>query len=313
MCTGIRFTDAKGNMYFGRNLDWDTPYGEKVFVTQRGFTNDLHMDGKLATKYACIGMAIAVDGCPLYFDAANEKGLAIAGLNFPGYAKYEDEPIDGKTNIPAYDFPLYIASEFETVDEVEQALENIAIIAKPVPGYGIALLHWIIGDKNRSIVVEYQEDGMHVYQDDLDVLTNQPTFPFHHENVRNYLNCSPEFHEPVMWREDSLTPYGSGSEMRGIPGDYYSPSRFVRVAYLNAHYPDVEGEAENVTRMFKTLGGASMVKGGAKVESGNFEYTIYTGGYSTATKTYYYSTYDEPAIKSFSLEEKGLEGGKLLC
>lgn len=311
MCSGVRFVDTEGNLYFGRNLDWESPYGESVFVTQRGFTHPKFMDGKVATKYAMIGMAVEVEGCPLYFDIGNEAGLAIAGLNFPGYAQYEKAPVEGKTNVAAYAFPLYIVSQFATVDEVEAALKDIAIVSEQFNSeLPVALLHWIIGDKDRAIVVEYMEDGMHIYDDDLDVLTNQPTFAYHRENVRSYLNCSPDYHVPVTWSEANLEPYGSGSCMRGIPGDFYSPSRFVRIAYTNAMYPKVEGEAANVSRMFHTLGAVAMVKGGAKMESGNYEYTVYTGGYSMATKNYYFNTYEDSAVKAFSLEKAGLEGGK---
>lgn len=314
MCTGIRFTDEKGNLYFGRNLDWTFSYGESVFVTQRGFTNPKFMDGKLATKYAMIGTAIVVDGMALYFDCGNEAGLAIAGLNFPGYAKYEETPVEGKTNVAAYAFPTYIASQFETVDEVEAALKDVAIVAEPVSDeYPVALLHWIISDKTRAIVVEYMEDGMHVYHDDLNVLANQPTFPYHHENVRSYLHCTPEYPaQPIVWGEDHMEPYGSGSGMRGIPGDFYSPSRFVRAAYLNANYPQQQGEDANVARLFHTLLGVAMVKGGAKVADGDFEYTLYTGGYSAATKTYYFNTYEDLGIKSFRMEDAGLEGGAVI-
>ena len=37
MCTGVRFADEDGNMYFGRNLDWSFSYGEKIVVTPRGY------------------------------------------------------------------------------------------------------------------------------------------------------------------------------------------------------------------------------------------------------------------------------------
>ena len=313
MCTGIRFTDAQGNLYFGRNLDWTEPFGQDVFVAQRGFAHPSFMGGALTAKYASIGVAVAPDDCPLYFDAMNEEGLGVAGLNFPGYAAYAPAPIEGKANVPAYAFPLYIASQFKTVDEAEAALPGVAIVAKPFNDrYGVSLLHWLIGDAQRSIVVEYQEDGMHVYRDDLDVLTNQPAFPYHHENVRSYLACTPEYPSSVTWAADELAPYGSGAGMRGIPGDYYSPSRFVRAAYLNAHYPAQTGEADNVTRLFKTLGGVSMIKGAAEVADGSPEYTVYSGGYSAATKTYYYSTYDDPALQAFSLEKSGVEGGRVL-
>lgn len=300
-------------MFFGRNLDWTVGYGQKVYITQRGFTHVGLLGGKEPTKHACIGMALESDGFPLYFDCANEEGLAIAGLNFPGYAQYEEKPVEGKVNVAAYAFPLYVASQFSTVDEAEAALADVAIVAERFEGkFDVALLHWLIADKDRSIVVEYQADGMHVYHDELDVLTNQPTFPYHRENVRSYISCTPEYPKPVSWDKKPMVPYGSGSGMRGIPGDYYSPSRFVRAAYLNAHYPMQKGEEANVTRLFRTLGGVSMILGGAKVADGDFEYTLYTGGYSAATKTYYACTYEDPTIKPYHMDMAGFDGGQVI-
>ena len=155
MCTGIRFTDVAGNMYFGRNLDWCEGYGEKVVITPRGYQyKPAFQDGQPSAP-AVIGMGIVVENTPLYFDCANEHGLAIAGLNFPGYANYAPDAIDGKTNVAAYEFPLWVARSFKTVEEVEKALKNVAIIAKPINAqYPVSQLHWIIGDAKKSIVVE---------------------------------------------------------------------------------------------------------------------------------------------------------------
>lgn len=302
MCTGIRFTDAQGNMYFGRNLDWTVGYGEEVIITPKNYKRTYAFEGEGNSVGDIVGVAIIVNDTPLYFDAANDQGLAIAGLNFPGIAHFEEEPIEGKINLAAYEFPLWVTSSFSTVDEVEEALKNVAIVAKPVnDAYPVALLHYFIGDKNRSIVVEYMADGMHVYHDPVDCLTNHPTFPWHLENLHNYISLTPEFPPTVAWDKTEITAYGSGSGMRGIPGDYYSPSRFVRAAYFNFHYPEQEGEKANVTRLFKTLEAEAMIKGGARVSDGDFEYTIYTGGYSQATKTYYYAKYDEPTIKAIPI------------
>lgn len=65
--------------------------------------------------------------------------------------------------------------------------------------------------------------------------------------------------------------------MRGIPGDCYSPSRFVKAAYLNANYPQEESETENVVRMFRSLEGVVMIEGASRMGDGKFEKTIYTG------------------------------------
>ena len=313
MCTGARFSDDQGNMYFGRNLDWSTPYGQKVVITPRGYKYTTAFLGESQVSPALIGMGIIAENTPLYFDCANEDGLAIAGLNFPGYAKYEDAPVDGKTNVAAYEFPLWVALNFKTVDEAEKALKNVAIVAKPInEQYPVSQLHWIIGDAKRSIVVEYTANGMEIFENDVDILTNQPGYGWHKENLRNYMNLFPQMPKEVKWDKAKMTAFGSGSLMRGLPGDYYSPSRFVRVAYLNTHYPAKTTEEENVSRLFHTLIGVAMVDGAAAMADGAFEKTIYTGGYSTRTKTYYYSTYEDPAIKSVAMTDYDLDSQELI-
>lgn len=313
MCTGIRFNDDKGNMFFGRNLDWSVGYGQRIVVTPKGYQYHSAFLGDLTPKYALIGMGIVEENTPLYFDCGNEAGLAIAGLNFPGYAKYEEKPVEGKTNISAYEFPLWIAMNFSTVDEVEATLKNVAIIAKPINDkYPVSMLHWIIGDKTRSIVVEYTDKGMEIFRNDVDVLTNQPGYAWHKENLRNYMNLSSPQPEKVTWGKAEMTAFGSGSLMRGLPGDYYSPSRFVRVAYLNTHYPAKSTEEENVSRLFHTLTGVAMIDGAAAMSSGDFEKTVYTGGFSASTKTYYWNTYDDPAIKHSALSDFDINSSELI-
>lgn len=314
MCTGVRFNDSKGNMYFGRNLDWTEGYGEKVVITPREYKYTSAFLGEMTPSHgAIIGMAIIVENTPLYFDCANEAGLAIAGLNFPGYAHYEETAVDGKTNVAAYEFPLWVTMNFSTVDEVEKALENAAIVAKPInEQFPVSELHFIIGDSKRSIVVEYTEKGMEIFKNDVDILTNQPGYSWHQENLRNYMNLSPKRPHEVKWEKETLVPFGSGSMMRGIPGDYYSTSRFVRVAYLNTHYPIKNTEADNVLRLFHTLTGVAMIEGAAHMDETSFEKTIYTSGYSTASKTYYYNTYENPAVMHVSLKDHNLDSAELI-
>jgi choloylglycine hydrolase len=208
---------------------------------------------------------------------------------------------------------LWVVANFQTVDEAECALADAAIVDRPINDqYPSSLLHWNIGDAERSIVVEYTARGMQVFDNGFDVLANQPGFAYHAENVRNYIGCSPEVEGPVSWRTAELSSYGSGSGMRGIPGDCYSPSRFVRAAYHNAFYPQKDTEAENVSRLFHTLGSVAMVDGASKMLDGAYEITVYTGGLSTRTNTYYYNTYDDPAIRSVALSDYDTDGTELI-
>ena len=312
MCTGVRFSDNAGNMYFGRNLDWSEGYGQRVVITPRGYKYKSAFLGEMGGS-AVIGMAIVAENVPLYFDCANEHGLGVAGLNFPGYADYAPDAVDGKTNVSAYEFPLWVALNFKTVDEAEKALKEVAIVAKPINDqYPVSQLHWIIGDAKRSIVVEYTERGMEIFENKVDVLTNQPGYGWHQENLRNYMNLFSQMPKEVRWGEAKMTAFGSGSLMRGLPGGFYSTDRFVRVAYLNTHYPVQSDEASNVSRLFHTLAGVAMIDGGASMADGKFEKTVYTGGYSTASQTYYYNTYEDPAIVAVAMSDHDLDSTELI-
>ncbi len=313
MCTAIRFSDNNGLMYFGRNLDWSSSYGEHAVIVPTGYQPKSPFGAISAVKHAVIGMGIIQGNAPLYFDCANDAGLAVAGLNFPGYTCYAPEPVGGRTNIAAYEFPFWITACFESVDQVESALKNALIVDKPINDrYPSSMLHWIIGDAKRSIVVEHGLQGPSVFPNHLDVLANQPGFAWHAENVRNYLNVTPDAPSPLTWGNAELTAYGSGGGMRGLPGDYYSPSRFVRAAYLNAHYPQQATETGNVSRLFHTLSGVAMADGAARMADGAFERTIYTSGFSARTLTYYYADYDNPAIRSVSLADHETGGEELI-
>ena len=312
MCTAVRFNDDKRNMYFGRNLDWSEGYGQKVVIVPRGHKYQSAFLGEMSGT-AVIGMAVVADNTPLYFDCANEHGLAVAGLNFPGYTGYASQPVEGKTNTTVYEFPLWVTLNFKTVDEVEKALRNVVIVAKPFnEQYGSSDTHWMIGDDKRSIVVEYTANGMEIFANDVDALANQPGYGWHKENLRNYLNLFPQMPKEVKWGKATMTAFGSGSLIRGLPGGFYSTDRFVRVAYLNTHYPVQSDEASNVARLFHTLAGVAMVDGGAVMANGKCEKTIYTGGYSSATQTYYYNTYEDFAIKATALGDYDLDGTELI-
>ena len=190
MCTGIRFADSAGTMYFGRNLDWTTSYGERVVVTPPAAKVPAAFEraGDPERGHAVIGMGIIVEGIPLYFDCGNDAGLAVAGLNFPQSAHYATEPAPTGVNVAAYEFPFWVARNFATLDEVRAALENVTVVARAVNDeLPVANLHWIIGDETGSIAVECLEDGMRVWEDDVDVLTNEPTFCWHRQPAQLHL------------------------------------------------------------------------------------------------------------------------------
>lgn len=195
-------------------------------------------------------------------------------------------------------------SRFTTVAEVEDAATSLTIIDdQSSPQFAPTPLHWIVADRTRAIVLEQDQSGLHVYHDGFGVLTNQPGFDFHRQNMRNYMALSSTWPDDVQMGSQKLTPLGVGASLIGLPGDTSSISRFVRAAYLNAHYPAQKDEKSNVSPLFHTLSSVAMTKGLSHMADGSYEYTIYTGGWSSKSKTYYYSTYDDPAIRAVKLDE----------
>ena len=315
MCTGIRFTSTSGSMYFGRNLDWTQGYGERVVVTppaaQVPAAFDRSGDLDAARAHAVIGMGIVAEGVPLYFDCGNDAGLAVAGLNFPQSARYaanaSSQP--GAVNVAAYEFPFWIARNFSSLDEVRGILAHTVVVAKPVsPDLPVANLHWIVVDATGSIVVECLEDGLKVWENDADVLTNEPDFGWQRTNLRNYLVLTNSEPATATWGKAQLAPFGSGMGMQGIPGDYSGPARFVKAAFVNSRYPAQESEEANVTRLFRTLGSVAVPLGAALMADGSSEITLYTSCFSAATLTYYHATYDEPQIRAYPLSACDLGG-----
>ena len=80
MCTAATYNTK--DFYFGRTLDYDFSYGEEVVITPRNYFFRFRNMGDMERHYALIGMAHMEEGYPLYYDAVNEKGLGMAGMNF---------------------------------------------------------------------------------------------------------------------------------------------------------------------------------------------------------------------------------------
>ena len=193
MCTAIRLTTR--DHYFGRNLDLEYSYQETVAITPRRYPFHFRHEGTNSDHFAMIGMAFVVGGMPLYYEATNEKGLSMAGLNFPASAVYHDVKPDC-ANIASFELIPYILGQCESVQEAKTLLQRLNITRD---GFSEQLppspLHWMIDDREGCIVVESMADGLHVYDNWSNVMTNEPPLPLQLENLAHYQALSPE--EPV--------------------------------------------------------------------------------------------------------------------
>jgi len=309
MCTAITY-HAKDH-YFGRNLDLEYHYREAVVVTPRYFPFHFRCESPMNSHYAFLGVATIAAGYPLYYDATNEYGLSIAGLNFPGNAAYY--PItEHKNNIAPFELIPWVLGQCKAVSDAKQLLvkTNIARIdfSKTFP---VSPLHWIIADPTSSITVETTTDGMHIYDNPVGVLTNNPPFPFHMHNLSNYIHLTRE--EPVnrFAPKLNITPYSRGMGAIGLPGDLSSASRFIRAAFVKLNSVSDPDEASCVSQFFHILGAVAQQKGCVKIENG-YEKTVYTSCCNVSKGIYYYTTYDNNQITAINMFHEELASDKLV-
>lgn len=311
MCTAVGFT--KKDFYFGRTLDYDFSYGDKITVTPRCYCFDFGEAGKSPEHYALIGMAHIADGYPLYYDCINEKGLGMAGLNFVGNARY-GEPVDGKYNLAPHEFIPFVMGQCRDLNEARELLSEINLIDRAFSDeYPVGELHWIISDKNGSIVVESTESGMHIYDNPVGVLTNNPEFPQQMLQLNNYMYLSAK--EPINRFCSSLPlkPYSRGMGAIGLPGDLSSESRFVRAAFVKSNSICGDSENECVSRFFHILGAVENQKGCCELADGKYQITQYTCCCNCDKGIYYYTTYENHQITAVDMHHENLNSSRLIC
>ena len=308
MCTAITYKTA--DVYFGRTLDIECSYGEEVIVTPRNFLLDFRHTGAQKSHYAIIGMGTVRDGYPLYYDAANEHGLGMAGLRFADNACYF--PLrEGKENVSPFEFIPWILGNCKTVKEARECISQLNFCNTPFsPDLPLAPLHWMIADGEESIVVESLADGLHVHQNPVGVLTNNPPFSYHVTHLCDYMmlsNRSPVAH----FGKDFLTPYSRGMGALGLPGDFSSASRFVRAAFVRQNAVSKLDEPSSVSQFFHILGSVEHIRGCVLLDDGKCEITAYTSCISLSRGIYYYTTYENRTISAVRLFECDLDGDEL--
>ena len=310
MCTAVTYyTD---NHYFGRNLDLEYSYKETVTITPRNYDFKFRNVGNVSNHYAMIGMAYVANNYPLYYDAINEKGLGMAGLNFPNNADYK-EIIDGKNNVAPFEFIPYILSQASNVEEAKKLLENINIaninFSEQLP---VSPLHWIISDKEKSITVESVKEGLKIYDNPVGVLTNNPTFDYHIFNLNNYMNLSTEQPKNTFSKELNLETYSRGMGGMSMPGDLSSLSRFVKATFTKMNSKSGSSESESISQFFHILGSVYQQRGLVHMGEGQYEITIYSSCCNMDKGIYYYTTYENSQITGIDMNKENLDSSDLI-
>ena len=314
MCTGLALETKDGLHLFGRNMDIEYSFNQSIIFIPRNFKCVNKSNKKeLTTKYAVLGMGTIFDDYPTFADGMNEKGLGCAGLNFPVYVSYSKEDIEGKTNIPVYNFLLWVLANFSSVEEVKEALKNANIVDIPISeNIPNTTLHWMISDiTGKSIVVEQTKEKLNVFDNNIGVLTNSPTFDWHVANLNQYVglryNQVPEF----KLGDQSLTALGQGTGLVGLPGDFTPASRFIRVAFLRDAMIKNDKDSIDLIEFFHILNNVAMVRGSTRTVEEKSDLTQYTSCMCLEKGIYYYNTYENNQINAIDMNKENLDGNEI--
>ena len=310
MCTAATYKTK--DFYFGRTLDYEFSYGDEVTVTPRRYPFSFRHAGRIESHYAIIGMAHIADGFPLYYDAVNEKGLCMAGLNFVGNTGYADVR-EGRENVAQFEFIPWILCRCASVAEARETLCKMNLVGTPFSELlPTAQLHWLIADEHEAITVECMEGVIRVFDNPVGVLTNNPPFDRQMFALNNYIGLSPKQPKNSFSDKLSLKTYSRGMGALGLPGDLSSMSRFARVAFTKMNARSGDGEGESVSQFFHILGSVEQQRGCCEVDDGKYEITLYTSCANASRGIYYYTTYENHQITAVDMHRENLDGEALI-
>lgn len=302
MCTAASF--RKGGLYFGRTLDNHMSYGEEAVIAPRAF--DFGFKG----RYAIVGMALVQGGYPLFYDAMNEAGLCMAGLNFVGNAQYF-KSVGARDEVAQYEFIPFILSRCQSVEEAVEVIRKIRLTDRQFcENLPCAQLHWMISDAERDIVVECTKSGMQIFENAFGVLTNNPPFGEQLLNVSDYMHLSASQPENNFFKGVDMQRYSLGMGAIGLPGDLSSRSRFVRAAFVRNNCICGDGNTDGVNALFNILGSVRQVRGCNVIKDG-CETTLYTSCCDASAGIYCYTLYENHAITGVDMRSRDLNSSEL--
>ena len=311
MCTAATYKTR--DHYFGRTLDYEFSYQEQVTIMPGNFPFSYRMASAPEKHYSIIGMATVIKDYPLFYDATNEKGLSMAGLNFVGNACY-NEPAEGKDNIAQFEFIPWILGQCTNVEEARELLWRINLVNVSFSEqFPVSPLHWMISDREKSITVESVKEGLKIYDNPVGVLTNNPPFEYQMFNLNNYMGLSRETPENTFSDKLDLKRYSRGMGAMGLPGDLSSASRFVKAAFTKMNSISGDSESESISQFFHILGSVTQQRGCVHMGNDQYEITIYTSCCNTDKGIYYYTTYENSQISGVDMHRDNLDGDTLIC
>ena len=311
MCTAITLKTSENHHLVGRSFDIHPMNDLSVALVPREFeyvnrvTNE-----EMKTKYAVLGMGLFYENHILFCDGVNEKGLSCLMLQLSKFSTWSHKIRKDKVNIAPYDVAFWVLSNFSTISELMEGLKQLNIVALPDDQTALSTeIHWLVSDTSgQSIVIERTRDKLMIYNNKVGVLANSPTFDWHLNNLDCYINVKSEQPEETKWGQQMLSPYSNGFGTIGLPGDFSSPSRFVKAAFLRNHVNVGESDESAISECFHILDNFVVPRGVVETpKRKECHLTKYSACLCLETQLYYYKTSSNQQIQVIDLNKENLD------
>lgn len=309
MCTSLTLASSQGHYFLARTMDFDFELQGKPTYIPRHYQFNSDLGHTYTAQYGFLGTGRNI-GEYILIDGVNEHGLSGAALYFnESVYQTSENAAPGQVNLASHEVLNWILGNCRNINDLVEQLPRLNIVgAKNHLLQIVVPLHWIITDQTgHCVVLEARADGLKLLENPVGVMTNSPEFEWHLKNLSNYNHLQPEPHQQRQYGALKVKDFGPGAGALGLPGDYSSPSRFVRASFLRNYTVQQENDQATLNAMIHLLNNVDIVKGVKVMANGVVEYTQYRAYYSLSTHTYYIQPYQDQNLYEVKLTEALLQ------
>jgi len=306
MCTSLTYENSRGDHFLARTMDFAFELGGQPIFMPRN--QKIQGDaGEFTTKYGFVGAGRDLSHY-MFVDGVNEYGLGAAALYFSAYAKYAKKAPADKLGLAPHDVTAWALGNAKSVADLREQVKHIQILDIPVALLGLTTpLHFIFSDPTGdTAVLEATSEDLHLIDDPVGVMANSPQLSWHLQNLSTYGTLTAEERPLHDYMGFDLTTQGPGTGALGLPGDYTSPSRFVRTVF-NRHFSNPTPDVPSTLNLLQhLLDGVTIPKGVKLKADGHSDYTQYRGYMSLEERAYYMEPYDNLELQGVKITDEML-------
>ena len=323
-CSAFSWETADKKHLWGRNFDFNRiAQGSKVTFVPRGTeynacgtgADDPNVpENHCRSRYAAVGVgSLLLPTTPILYEGVNEKGVAGGQLYYRDFAFFPQEVRPGTAPVQPPFFVTHALAQCKSLEEIVTMVEKeITPVGFPVFGT-VPTIHWIFTDRTgETIIIEPDKTGISVYRNTMGVMTNSPGYPWHRLNLLNYFNIRNLDYDTLKINGDMLTQCFSGNGAAGLPGDWSSPSRFIRLSFLKKYGVKGINEEDGISKMLHLFGSVAFPLGMIEVSQPGaagaydtgvipYDYTIYTSLTCLESLRFYWTTYENQRVECVDL------------